>query len=97
MNLFALGWKGWVEVRKAHKPPTAHCSEIQHHLDPASIPYWQRTKSVTLKQLCFKGGRFLLSLPRRRFAAITRLSCPQGSVIPIPPPLANRLLERFNQ
>lgn len=96
MGLFALGWKGWVELRRARAMPVAECSQIQHVIDPASLPYWARARSLTLKQLHFKGGTFLASLPRRRFASLTRLRCPMGQVIPIPPPLAVKLLQKVH-
>lgn len=96
MAVFALGWKGWVELRRARSAPQAECSEVIHQLDPSTIPYWQRRKSVTLKQLCFRGGTFLLSLPRRRFAALTRLRCPQGSVVALPPSVGVALLKKVN-
>lgn len=84
--IYALGWKGWVELRRARTPPKVEASEVKHFLNPAV-----GNRFIMLKQLCFRGGTFLVSLPRRRFTSITRISCPQGSVVRVPAPAASRL------
>lgn len=89
--IWALGWKGWVELRRARSAPKAECSEVKHVLDPAALPPYSRRKFIMLRQFCYRGGTFLASLPRRRFASLTKLSCPPGAVIPIPPAVALKL------
>lgn len=91
MKLFALGWKGWVEVREASSPPIKNHSTIRHLANGKQ--YWDRPVKVQIKQFCFKGGKFLLSLPRPKFYSLTKLPTPQGCVIPIPDEIKSKLLE----
>lgn len=99
VRLWALGWKGWVEVRKARVAPKARPSQVEVSLaDPPiyAYNYYSAPRKITLKQLCFSGGKFLISFPKRRFYNLFRLSVPIGGVIEVPPPLVPKLLGVLN-
>lgn len=98
-NLYALGLKGWVEIRKARRPPQPHLSKVKLATPTDSVgwshPYDGRyiPPHSWIRQICFKGGRFVRSMRKRRFSALTSLKVPIGGVVLIPSSFHAQLLE----
>lgn len=86
MPYYALGLKGWVEIRYARRPPSPHLSEVKYRCKEGGqhpLFTWDTLPAVTisLKQISFTGGKFITSFSRRKFTARTRLSVPFGTVL----------------
>lgn len=90
MPLYALGWKGFIEVRDSKRKPLAQHSQVSHRTGPGP-EYWQKPRAIKLKQLCFKGGQFMVSLDKSTFHTLTKLTVPVGAVLLIPAKLRETL------
>ncbi len=101
-KLYAIGLKGWVEVRKARTPPRPRITQTEvkgkerKFLDYSEWVEQGRPadgcklveKVLTLKVVHFVGGRVLKVVKKRRFSQIVGMSPKVGEMMEIPPELA---------
>jgi hypothetical protein len=105
MKYYALGTKGWVEIRSARKAPTLETSK-------AVIPYTRRvldytsyyntgrmtTKEMPLKlkmdESIFKGGRVVASIRSREFASVTKVAIRKNGILELPADKVDLLKEK---
>lgn len=99
-KLYAIGLKGWVEIRKAKTPPRARISSFKIKGEERKFLTWAEwggagdpwkmvPKTTTVKVTNFVGGRVLKAVSKRRFAALIGISPKVGEMIEIPPELAS--------
>ena len=104
--LYAVGLKGWVEIREASTPPHRHTSTLK-------VPYTQTLVAVNgrdawgyttytirderkerkLSHVAYSGGKVLGCLSKRRFARRYGMGVPIGTCLPIPVGLTAQILE----
>lgn len=91
-SLYAIGMKGWVQIRRCVRPPIKRESTATHEYE-VTEPTWDgpflrnRTsrKTLHLKQVNWEGGRILTHLPIRSFNRRTLLRVKVGESALIPP------------
>ena len=86
MKLFALGLKHWVEIRKGRKAPEVKVSKYKMDLEVSVDTSLYRTPPSHhwIRQVCFKGGKYVTSIRKRRFSSLTSLKVPIHKVVEIP-------------
>lgn len=93
MSLYALGLKQWVEIRAARRPPKALISKVKFTAVESGWIDGTYTPATTwITQMAFKGGKYVASIRKRRFSALTGLKVPIGSVTLIPSSFNPQLL-----
>lgn len=89
--LYAIGLKGWVQIRRCVRPPVRRYSEATHEYEVVDStwegPFRRNVtsrKTLHLKQVNWEGGRILTHLPTRSFNRHTllRVKLHQSTLIP---------------
>lgn len=102
-KLYAIGLKGWVEIRRARTPPRPRITKTSYETKvrrPLGYLEWVDAgrpesgcvlvpKEVTLKVTHFVGGRVLKVVKRRRFSQMIGMSPKVGELLEIPEGLAS--------
>lgn len=94
MRFWAVGLKGWVQIRSGNKPPRPITSSSLIPLEQQQggyFDYWSqrweggfKVKSVfKLEQVVFEGGRVIYTLPTRRFNRLTKLRVKKDEVVEV--------------
>lgn len=97
-SVYALGLKGFIELRRASKPPRVRITKISKSLPGHEVVMagswgyrlWVPARRQTIQVIDFIGGRFLKSLKRRRSKGFPKVGL--GKVQELPPETAARLL-----
>lgn len=89
----------WIELRSGKKPPK-YCPSVvkkeieESYHDWTVYPHVVRTRKrmVQLKQFIYTGGKVLLTLPARKFTAVTKLAIRPGGYVEVSEELKPLLL-----
>jgi len=80
MNFYAIGFKGWVEIRKARVAPKRHITTVVHEgtIEVRDDFYWGKMKEIptktTLKSIFHEGGQVVASFPANKLGnAVPRI------------------------
>lgn len=95
-QFYAIGLKGWVQIRVGLKPPHAIKTSFSlpietvrggfySHFAQAHIGGVKEQKMLQLDQVVHEGGRVLYTLPTRRFNRLTSVRVKVGEVAALPP------------
>lgn len=109
-HLYAVGMRGWVELRVGKKPPqatvstcskTIQVSERTGNLEPNTFPYrWQmviKPRKITLSTTTWDGGRVVGSLTTSRFRLLSGVACRNGACVLVPQARVNTILKEMGQ
>ena len=105
-HIYAIGWKGWVELRQADKPPKAITTRASKMIKERKIDYnawdyygspkWKTVDSeVKIINVFFEGGKTLNTLSADSFCRVAKTSPPRyRQMITLTPAAAKRLKEK---
>jgi hypothetical protein len=94
---YAIGLKGWVQIRLALKEPKPITTEAKIEV-PTQVGYVDKTtlgfpygvyrfktvmKPVTLKQVVYEGGRHIMTVSDKKFKSALNRFVPYGTMIEI--------------
>jgi len=94
-KVYAIGMKGWVELRLAAKPPSPDTSEAvvtytRKQLDYAEyyasgVPtYKEILKKLKMKDVTFRGGKVVGMVTNRVFSNLTKVSIRKDGILELP-------------
>jgi hypothetical protein len=109
MSIYAIGMKGWVELRRCRRIPK--CVETKatvvatrrvsymHYTDdePWGYTRWRKVPvNTTIKNIFYKGGKKIGILKSTKFAALTRVSIRDGGIIQVRPATYKILMKELS-
>lgn len=100
---FAVGLKGWVEIRRHHLPLKELKSEAKVKIKETFYDYnpysyqevrRKRDKIITLKQSVWQGGKIIRTLKTSQFRYLSGMQVGNGKCVPITAAVALRKKEK---
>lgn len=95
-RFWAVGLKGWVQIRSAAKPPRAVPSAFTYEVERMEGGYWDFydrqlhgghlvKRQVKCEQVVHEGGTILYTLPTRTFNRLSKVRVKKGEVLALSP------------
>ena len=103
MSIYAIGMKGWVELREAATPPKEHTTKAT--VVNKTKDYWSGgrygeswnrydilNRKISIVTTVYSGGRVIKSVKARWFANRTKIHIRNGGILELNPELQAKVL-----
>lgn len=107
-KVFAIGLKGWVELRHSKKPPTPKVSKATKEIERRvpfhafvdnrwTVRYITNKRPMILEQTYYAGGRPFAWIPTLAFKRLSKLSIKSDSMVEVPKERVESVLKYLRQ
>jgi len=98
---WAIGLKGWVQIRVAKNPPTAKVTSTKIKTKHRYYNFWNNNYQTsarvkTIKQCIYEGGKIKATLNSNNFKKLSNFSVSNGKMVELAPTVYTTIMENRN-